>query len=213
MKVYIAIGISHPVLGEAVDNRLLSVRTNKQIKDLNKKESFIWTMLSRNIYMYSEIVPEYITFCENNNYDEFDLDAVLDRLETGNLICAGHGVDIWTSLYDAFKKVVIIPRPSDFFLELIVFLKIFFSEKSIKTAMKIFNKGKKLTFDEKVILDISRKARISPAYIVDQLIHYEAETSTKTPEEFESFRLKRLSVLKSTATLFINKHILFDLET
>jgi len=98
-------------------------------------------------------------------------------------------------------------------LKIILFIKIFFQERSIKTAIKIFNKDKSLTFDEKVILDISKRARISPAYIVDQLIHYEAETSSKTAEEFESFRLKRLSVLKSTATLFINKHILFDLET
>jgi len=209
MKVYIAIGKATGSL----DKSLLSVNSNNQIKDLSKKESFVWSMLNWNIFMYSEIVPRYIKFCEDNNYDEFDLDAVLSRLEARNLICVGHGVDLWTSLYDAFKKVVIIPCHSAFLLKIILFIKIFFREKSIRAAMKIFNKDKPLTFDEKVILDISKRARISPAYIVDQLIHYEAETSGKTAEEFESFRLKRLSVLKSTATLFINKHILFDLET
>jgi len=90
MKVYIAIGKAVGIS----NSYLLSVSSNNQIKDLSKKEAFIWSIMNWNIYTYSEIVPKYIKFCEDNNYDEFDLDAVLSRLEARNLICVGHGVGL-----------------------------------------------------------------------------------------------------------------------
>ena len=187
------------------------VANNKEYT-LTMYEMLLWSKLTWHINTKDELKIKFNSFLQETGAadENINFERIFNRLKTRDLIVSGQGYTGIDALYNLFSRLVVVPVSSRFHVKVIAFFNLLLKGNSFSVAIKVFS-SVKLTPDEKFILNLAHKGRISAVDVIRVINRLEGEAGeNKTEEDAARFHEQRLSVLKSIAELYEKRMILFD---
>jgi len=226
MTLYTAIGRYEFRKNETGD-KLPVIITEDQEYELDLWEMILWSSLIWNIHTHEEITKIfYQKEHEAHVLGELSCDTYLDRLQVQGLIVSGHGITAADALHDLLSRLYIIPVSANFLTKTAAFLHLTFTKHiPLKVTKRIFDKPD-FTESEKRILRLTRQARLSVGELIkcvecgitdvstnDKLMDALYDDDVTTYKNIGTlFRTSDACnpVLEAVASMYLNKHILFE---
>ena len=190
-------------------------------------EMILWCSLIWNIHTHDEISKIfYKKEREVHVLGELSCETYIDRLESTGLIVSGHGITAVDALHDLLSKLYVIPVTANFFTKSAAFLHLTFMKRiPYKVTKHIFYKPQFSAAEAKVmqlagqnrlsvgelikcvecgIVDVSTNDKLMDNLYTDDITTYKnIGTQFRTCDSCNP-------VLEAVATLYLNKHILFE---
>jgi hypothetical protein len=226
MTIYTAIG-KYEFRRDKDGNKLPVIIAEEKEYTLDIWEMILWSSLIWNIYTYDEITKIfYKKEREVHILGELSCDTYIDRLENVGLIVSGHGITAADALHDLLSKLYVIPVKSNLISKSAAFLHLTLIKRvPYKVTMHIFDKPQFSTAEAKVMklsgqnrLSVGELIKCVECGIVDVSTNDKLMDSLYT-DDITTYKnigvLSRTcgscnSVLEVVATLYLNKHILFE---
>ena len=190
-------------------------------------EMILWSSLIWNIHTHDEITKIfYKKEREVHVLGELSCETYIDRLESTGLIVSGHGITAVDALHDLLSKLYVIPVTANFFTKSAAFLHLTFVKRiPYKVTKHIFDKPQFSAAEAKVmklagqnrlsvgelikcvecgVVDVSTNDKLMDSLYDDEITTYKnIGTLFRTCDACNP-------VLEAVATLYLNKHILFE---
>ncbi len=226
MTLYTAIG-KYEFRRDADGNKLPVIIAEEKEYTLDIWEMILWSSLIWNIHTHDEITKIfYKKEREVHILGELSCETYIDRLESTGLIVSGHGITAADALHDLLSKLYVIPVTANFFTKSAAFLHLTFMKRiPYKVTKHIFDKPQFSAAEAKVmklarqnrlsvgelikcvecgIVDVSTNDKLMDSLYTDDITTYKnIGTLFRTCDTCNP-------VLEAVATLYLNKHILFE---
>lgn len=184
--------------------------------------SLIWNILTcdkvRNIFYAKER--------EMHILGELPCEAYIDRLESKGLIVSGHGITAADALHDLLSGLYVIPIRANLLSKTAAFLHLTFIKRiSYEVTKHIFDKPRFSAAEAKV-MKLAKQNRLSVGELIKCVEYSIMDVSTNDKlmdslydDDITTYRnigvLFRTcdacnTVLEAVASLYLNKHILFE---
>lgn len=210
IKLHTAVG-RYELHVENGKNQPVVVANNREYA-LTMYEMLLWTRLTWHINTKDEIENKFNSFLQETGAADgsIDFESVFDRLKTRQLVISGQGYTGIDAIYNLFSRLVIVPVGGRFPIKIIAFFNLLLKGAPFSVAKRVFFRMK-LTPDEKFIMNLAYKRKISAADVIRVINRLEGEAGeSKTEEDTALFHEQRLSVLNSVAGLYEKRLVLFD---
>ncbi len=226
MTLYTAIG-KYEFRKDKEGNRLPVIIDEEKEYTLDIWEMILWSSLIWNIHTHDEITNIfYKKEREVHVLGELSCETYIDRLENKGLVVSGHGITAVDALHDLLSKLYVIPVTANFFTKSAAFLHLTFMKRiPYKVTRHIFDKPQFSAAEAKVmklagqnrlsvgelikcvecgIVDVSTNDKLMDSLYTDDITTYKnIGTLFRTYDSCNP-------VLEAVATLYLNKHILFE---
>ena len=226
MTLYTAIG-KYEFRKDKDGNKLPVIIADEKEYTLDIWEMILWSSLIWNIYTHDEITKIfYKKEREVHVLGELSCETYIDRLESSGLIVFGHGITAVDALHDLLSKLYVIPVTANFITKSASFLHLTFMKRIPYNVTKhIFDKPQFSAAEAKVmqlagqnrlsvgelikcveygIVDVSTNDKLMDSLYTDDITTYKnIGTLFRTSDSCNP-------VLEAVATLYLNKHILFE---
>ena len=226
MTLYTAIG-KYEFRRDKDGNKLPVIIAEEHEYTLDIWEMILWSSLIWNIHTHNEITKIfYKKEREVHVLGELSCDTYIDRLENAGLIVSGHGITAADALHDLLSKLYVIPVMANFFTKSAAFLHLTFVKRiPYHVTRHIFDKPQFSTAEAKImklagqnrlsvgelikcvecgIVDVSTNDKLMDSLYTDDITTYKnIGTLFRTCDSCNP-------VLEAVATLYLNKHILFE---
>ena len=226
MTLYTAIG-KYEFRRDKDGNKLPVIIAKEKEYTLDIWEMILWSSLIWNIHTHDEITKIfYKKEREVHILGELSCDTYIDRLENVGLIVSGHGITAADALHDLLSKLYVIPVTANFITKSAAFLHLTFMKRiPYKVTRHIFDKPQFSAAETKVmqlagqnrlsvgelikcvecgIVDVSTNDKLMDGLYTDDITTYKnIGTQFRNCDSCNP-------VLVAVATLYLNKHILFE---
>ena len=226
MTLYTAIG-KYEFKRDKDGNKVPVIVAEDKEYTLDIWEMILWCSLIWNIHTHDEISKIfYKKEREVHVLGELSCETYIDRLESAGLIVSGHGITAVDALHDLLSKLYIIPVKATFLSKSIAFLHLTFVKRiPSKVTKHIFDKPQFSEVEAKVmklagqnrlsvgelikcvecgVVDVSTNDKLMDSLYDDEITTYKnIGTLFRTCDACNP-------VLEAVATLYLNKHILFE---
>ena len=226
MTLYTAIG-KYEFRKDTDGNKMPVIIAEEKEYTLDIWEMILWSSLIWNIHTHDEITKIfYKKEREVHILGELSCDTYIDRLENVGLIVSGHGITAADALHDLLSKLYVIPVTANFITKSASFLHLTFMKRIPYNVTKhIFDKPQFSAAEAKVmqlagqnrlsvgelikcvecgIVDVSTNDKLMDGLYTDDITTYKnIGTQFRTCDSCNP-------VLVAVATLYLNKHILFE---
>jgi len=226
MTLYTAIG-KYEFRRDKDGNKLPVIIAEEKEYTLDIWEMILWSSLIWNIHTHDEITKIfYKKEREVHVLGELSCDTYIDRLENVGLIVSGHGITAADALHDLLSKLYVVPVTANFITKSAAFLHLTFMKRiPYKVTRHIFDKPQFSAAEAKVmqlagqnrlsvgelikcvecgIVDVSTNDKLMDGLYTDDITTYKnIGTLFRTSYSCNP-------VLVAVATLYLNKHILFE---
>jgi len=226
MTLYTAIG-KYEFRRDKDGNKLPVIIAEEKEYTLDIWEMILWSSLIWNIHTHDEITKIfYKKEREVHVLGELSCDTYIDRLENVGLIVSGHGITAADALHDLLSKLYVVPVTANFITKSAAFLHLTFMKRiPYKVTRHIFDKPQFSAAEAKVmqlavqnrlsvgelikcvecgIVDVSTNDKLMDGLYTDDITTYKnIGTQFRTCDSCNP-------VLEAVATLYLNKHILFE---
>ena len=226
MTLYTAIG-KYEFRRDKDGNKQPVIIAEEKEYSLDIWEMILWSSLIWNIHTHDEIMKIfYKKEREVHVLGELSCETYIDRLESAGLIVSGHGLTAVDALHDLLSKLYVIPVTANFFMKSAAFLHLTFMKRiPFKVTRHIFDKPQFSAAEAKVmklagqnrlsvgelikcvecgVVDVSTNDKLMDSLYDDEITTYKnIGTLFRTCDSCNP-------VLEAVATLYLNKHILFE---
>lgn len=226
MTLYTAIG-KYEFRKDKDGNKLPVIIAEEKEHTLDIWEMILWSSLIWNIHTHDEITKIfYQKEREVHVLGELSCETYLSRLESRGLIVSGHGITAVDALHDLLSKLYVIPVTVGFIAKSAAFLHLTFKKRvPYEVTKHIFDKPKFSAAEAKVmklagqnrlsvgelikcveygVVDVSTNDKLMDSLYDDDITTYmNIGTLFRTCDSCNP-------VLEAVATLYLNKHILFE---
>ena len=226
MTLYTAIG-KYEFRKDKDGNKLPVIIAEEKEYILDIWEMILWSSLIWNIHTHDEITKIfYKKEREVHVLGELSCETYIDRMEKIGLIVSGDGITAADALHNLLSKLYVIPVTANFFTKSAAFLHLTFMKRiPYKVTKHIFAKPQFSEAEAKVmklagqnrlsvgelikcvecgIMDVSTNDKLIDSLYDDDITTYKnIGTLFRTCDSCNP-------VLEAVATLYLNKHILFE---
>ena len=226
MTLYTAIG-KYEFRRDKDGNKQPVIIAEEKEYTLDIWEMILWSSLIWKIHTHDEITKIfYNKEREVHVLGDLSCETYIDRLESTGLIVSGHGITAVDALHDLLSKLYVIPVTANFFTKSAAFLHLTFVMRiPYKVTKHIFDKPQFSAAEAKVmklarqnrlsvgelikcvecgIVDVSTNDKLMDSLYTDDITTYKnIGTLFRTCDSCNP-------VLEAVATLYLNKHILFE---
>ena len=226
MTLYTTIG-KYEFRKDTDGNKMPVIIAEEKEYTLDIWEMILWSSLIWNIHTHDEITKIfYKKEREVHILGELSCDTYIDRLENVGLIVSGHGITAADALHDLLSKLYVIPVTANFITKSAAFLHLTFMKRiPYKVTRHIFDKPQFSAAETKVmqlagqnrlsvgelikcvecgIVDVSTNDKLMDGLYTDDITTYKnIGTQFRNCDSCNP-------VLVAVATLYLNKHILFE---
>jgi len=227
MTLYTAIG-KYEFRRDKDGNKQPVIIAEEKEYTLDIWEMILWSSLIWKIHTHDEITKIfYKKEREVHVLGDLSCETYIDRLESTGLIVSGHGITAVDALHDLLSKLYVIPVTANFFTKSAAFLHLTFMKRiPYKVTKHIFDKPQFSAAEAKVmklagqnrlsvgelikcveygIVDVSTNDKLMDSLYTDDITTYKnIGTLFRTSDSCNP-------VLEAVATLYLNKHILFEI--
>lgn len=208
-------------------NKLPVIISSEKEHPLDPWEMLIWSSLIWNILTYEEICHQfYEKERQIHILGDRTCEAYLDRMEQQGLIVSGHGVTGVDALHDLLNRLYVIPVTSNLLTRSTAFLHLTLAKHiPLKVTKKIFAKPQ-FNETEKQLMRLVKQNQLSVGELVkcvecgivdvstnDKLVdalYDDEETTYRNIGQIWRGCESNNPVLAGIATLYLNKHIVFE---
>lgn len=226
MKLYTAIGkyeFRRNTAGEKIQHIITSTRDHEP----DVWEMLIWSSLLWNILTHKEICHQfYEKERQIHILGDRTCEAYLNQMEQQGLIVSGHGVTGADALHDLLNRLYVIPVTANLLTRSAPFLHLTLVKHiSLKVTKKIFAKPQ-FNKTEKQLMRLVKQNQLSVGELVkcvecgivdvstnDKLVdalYDDEETTYRNIGQICRGCESNNPVLAGIATLYLNKHVIFD---
>ena len=226
MKLYTAIG-KYAFRRNTAGEKLPHIITSTRDYEPDIWEMLIWSSLIWNILTHEEICRQfYEKERQIHVLGDRTCEAYLNRMEQQGLIVSGHGVTGVDALHDLLTRLYVIPVTANLLTKSAAFLHLTLVKHiPLRITKKIFEK---VQFDntEKQLMRLVKQNQLSVGELVkcvecgivdvstnDKLVdalYDDDETTYKNIGQIWRGCEANNPVLAGIATLYLNKHVIFD---
>jgi len=226
MTLYTAIG-KYEFRKDKDGNKLPVIIAEEKEYTLDIWEMILWSSLIWNIHTHDEITKLfYKKEREVHVLGELSCETYIDRMEKIGLIVSGHGITAADALHDLLSKLYVIPVTANFITKSAAFLHLTFVKRVPYNVTKLIFDKPKLSETELRVLKLAVQNRLSVGELIKCVECGIVDVSTNDKlmdnlytDEVTTYKnigtLFRTCdscnpVLEAVATLYLNKHILFE---
>jgi len=226
MTLYTAIG-KYEFRKDKDGNKLPVIIAEEKEYTLDIWEMILWSSLIWNIHTHDEITKLfYKKEREVHVLGELSCETYIDRMEKIGLIVSGHGITAADALHELLSKLYVIPVTANFITKSAAFLHLTFVKRVPYNVTKLIFDKPKLSETELRVLKLAVQNRLSVGELIKCVECGIVDVSTNDKlmdnlytDEVTTYKnigtLFRTCdscnpVLEAVATLYLNKHILFE---
>ena len=226
MTLYTALG-KYELKKDTDGNKFPVIIAEEKEYTLDPWEMILWSSLIWNILTCDEVRNVfYAKEREAHILGELPCESYIDRLENKGLIVSGHGITAADALHDLLSGLYVIPKQANLLSKTAAFLHLTFMRRiPYKVTKHIFDKPRFSTAEAKV-MKLAVQNRLSVGELIKCVEYGIVDVSTNDKlmeslydDDITTYRnigtLFRTcdacnTVLEAVATLYLNKHILFE---
>lgn len=226
MTLYTAVG-RYEFRKNTAGEKLPHIITGGRSCELDLWEMILWSSLIWNIHTHEEITKIfYRKERDIHVLGELSCDHYIDSLEKKGLIVSGHGVTGMDALHDLLSRLYVVPVRANLFTKTAAFLHLtLIKHIPLKVTRKIFDK-EKLSDTEKQLMRLVKQNQLSVGELVkcvecgitdvstnDKLmdaLYDDDDTTYKNIGAIWRSCEANNPVLVGIVTLYLNKHIVFE---
>ena len=226
MTLYTAIG-KYAFRRDKDGTKLPVIIAEEKEYTLDIWEMILWSSLIWNIHTHDEITKIfYKKEREVHVLGELSCEMYIDRMEKIGLIVSGHGITAADALHDLLSGLYVIPVTANLISKIAAFLHLTFIKKvPYKVTKHIFDKPR-LSDAESKVMKLAGQNRLSVGELIKCVECGIVDVST-TDKLMDSLYTDDITnyknigtlfracdacnpVLEAVASLYLNKHILFE---
>jgi len=226
MQLYTAIG-KYEFRRNTAGEKLPHIITCDHSYELDLWEMILWSSLLWNILTYEEVCKTfYAKEREAHVLGELSCDHYIDSLERRGLIVSGHGSTGMDALHDLLTRLYVVPVRANLFTKTAAFLHLTLIKRvPLKVTRRIFDK-ERFNATEKQLMRLVKQNQLSVGELIkcvecgivdvstnDKLVdalYDDEETTYRNIGQIWRGCVANNPVLAGIATLYLNKHIIFD---